>query len=85
MLLGRWKHINYAINRLYSVNRMQCTQYKMPCLRRCNRCAHGVHIAHLAYDQHVWVMTESMHQSSGEGFCIITEVSLCDETILVRV
>src|SRR5215207_1480296 len=57
----------------------------MPRLRRCNRERDGLEVAHLADEYHVWVLPQYVFQRLGEALCVLVDLALVDDALLMAV
>jgi hypothetical protein len=85
VLLVRREQVDDAVDRLGGVGGMQGRQHQVARLRRLQRRADGLGVAHLADEDHVGVLAGHRPQRRGEVGGVHTDLALVDDRQLVGV
>ena len=84
LLLGR-EDVDDAVDRLRRVLGMERREDEVAGLRRGQRRADRLHVAHLADEDHVRVLAQRGLEAHREGLCVRPDLALVDDALLVRV
>src|SRR5215208_7883826 len=85
VLLVRREDVYDPVDGLRGILGVQRAEDEMPSLRRSHSERDGLEVAHLAYEYHVGVLPQDMLESLGEAPCILVDLALVDNALLVLV
>src|SRR5215208_3964470 len=85
VLLVRREDVYDPVDGLRGILGVQRAEDEMPSLRRSHSERDGLEVAHLAYEYHVGVLPQDMLESLGEAPCILVDLALVDNALLVFV
>ena len=84
-LLVCGKYVDHAVDRLGGVLRVQRGEHQVPGLGRRQRRGDRLEVAHLADENHVWVLAQGGLERLGEALGVGAQLALVDEALLVPV
>ena len=79
--MGR-EDINHTINTLSSAVGVKSSEYQVTGFSNSNSAGYGLQIAHLSYQDNIWVLAQSRAKSGTKGVSIVVNFSLHNDRFI---